>query len=75
MKCELIKGSSTIAEIGYDAETKVCRVRFASGGTYEYEDVAQDKYNAFLAAARDDEASTGKHFHSNFKGQHKYKKL
>ncbi len=75
MKHETIKGSTTIKSIAYDPAKKIMQVAFASGGMYELEDVEQKKFDAFQTAARDDEISTGKHFHANFKGQHKFKKL
>lgn len=75
MKHHDVKGSSNIKSIGYDPPTKSCEVKFHGGGHYAYSDVAQEKWDAFLAAAKADGTSTGKHFHSQIKGQHAFKKL
>lgn len=75
MHHETISGSSTINSSGYDPATKRMQIKFASGVTYEYEDVDAPKYAAFQAAAKDDSVSTGWWFHSQFKGKHKYQKL
>lgn len=75
MKHEPVTGSSNIASIGYDPVTKTCYVRFHGGGHYAYENVPQEKFDTFLAAAKADGTSTGKHFHAHIKGQHAFKKL
>ena len=74
MKHEGVEGSSTIKSVAYDPATKRMQVAFTSG-TYELEDVNQSNYDTFLAAARDKETSTGKHYNTHFKGQYKFKKL
>lgn len=62
--------SSTIAHIGYDPDKSLLEIGFKSGGTYHYEDVPQDAYDAFEGAG-----SHGKHFHANIRGQYSEKKV
>lgn len=45
-----IKGSSNIAKLGYDAETKTFNVRFLNGGVYQYSGVPKAVYDAVMAA-------------------------
>lgn len=54
--------SSMIAAIGYDADTKTLAVEFVKGGTYEYEDVPEEEWEAFSTAE-----SVGKYFLANIK--------
>lgn len=42
--------SSMIDEIGYDTETKMLRVKFKNGKTYDHPDVSMEKYAAFTGA-------------------------
>ncbi len=57
--------SGAIHSCGYDPETGTLRVKFHSGGTYEYSGVSQRKYDEFLAAS-----SKGQHFHRHIKPHH-----
>lgn len=49
--------SSTIAAIGYDAESKTLAVEFHSGKVYHYQGVEPEKHQALLGAE-----SIGRHF-------------
>ena len=64
-----VTGSSNVTSIGYDPETKTLEVAFKSG-TYRYENVSPEKYQALMAAP-----SKGKHIHTSIKGAHKHSKV
>ena len=59
-----IEGSSTVANIDYDPETRNMDVTFHSGQTYTLPGVSAEQHEDFLAAD-----SKGKHFHRHFKGK------
>lgn len=59
--------SSTIAEIGHDADSKEMRVKFKSGKTYSFGNVEAHQFDAFRSAE-----SHGKHFHQFFRGNPKH---
>ncbi len=42
--------SEIISSIGYDALSKILEVQFRNGWIYEYEDVPEKVYRAFMAA-------------------------
>ena len=42
--------SSVIAEIGYDADTKILEVRFHNGRVYQYFPVPQSEYEKLMSA-------------------------
>jgi hypothetical protein len=66
-----VTGSSNVESIGFDPETKVLEVKFKDpSGTYRYEGVTPEKYQALMAAP-----SKGKHIHANIKGSHKHSKV
>ena len=66
-----VTGSSNVNSIGYDAESQTLEVRFKNqSGTYRYEGVSPEKYQALMAAP-----SKGKHIHSDIKGFHKHSKV
>lgn len=54
--------SSAINQIAYDPETKVLKVTFQSGGTYDYFGVPQKVVKDWLAAE-----SAGRYFHKHVK--------
>ena len=54
--------SSAIDEITYDTETKLLRVTFKSGGTYEYYEVPKKLITNWLKAE-----SAGRYFHKYIK--------
>lgn len=56
--------SSAVQAIGYDAPSKVLRVQFTSGATYEFPDIGPDAFDAFKAAK-----SAGTHFAQHFRGR------
>ena len=68
MKMESVK-SSTIKAIGYDADAKMLRVMFHSGGAYDYKNVPEHVYLNLLQAP-----SVGKVFHSDVRGQYDHVK-
>lgn len=45
-----IKGSSNIAEIGYDKDLETLEIKFQSGGVYRYWPVSVIRYKALLKA-------------------------
>jgi len=57
--------SSNIAAIDYDWERQILRVSFRSGGIYEYDDVGDQVYQAFLGAP-----SKGRFFHDFIRDQY-----
>jgi len=65
-----IEGSSTIAEVGYEKDSRQLTVRFHHGGTYSFADVPEDEHNALLTAP-----SIGKHFHARIRGCYPATKL
>ena len=62
--------SSNLAAIGYDPETEVLRVRFKTGGEYEYADVPRETAKSFKTAD-----SVGKFFFSEIKNEFESKKV
>lgn len=62
--------SSTIVSHGYDPETQTMRVQFKSGGTYEYDGVSKEDYEAFGNAS-----SPGGHLHAHIKPKYGARKL
>ena len=56
--------SSNISAIGYDIESKKLRVRFSNGSEYDYEEVSQETFVAFISAS-----STGRYYHQNIKNK------
>ncbi len=54
--------SSSIASIGYDAAEQVLEILFHHGGIYQYFDVPQDVYEAFISAD-----SVGQYFTQHMK--------
>ena len=62
--------SSNIKAIGYDSETKRLRVQFASGGIYEYADVAGEVADEFMNAE-----SAGKFFHKKIRNMYETEKI
>lgn len=55
--------SSNLAGCEYDPDTRVLRIRFKSGRTYNYANVPQDVYEGLLSAP-----SPGQYFNSAIKG-------
>ncbi len=62
--------SSNIRSIGYDLETRKMQVRFASGSTYEYDQVSPQVHAKFLNAE-----SVGGHFARHIRPFFEGKKL
>jgi hypothetical protein len=42
--------SSSVAAAGYDVDRKILRLRYSGGATYDYADVPQEVFAAFVAA-------------------------
>lgn len=57
--------SSNISKIEYDSKKKTLTVTFHSGSAYEYADVPESTYKAFLRAP-----SKGRYLHANIKNQY-----
>ena len=62
--------SSNVEAIGYDPDNRKLHVRFHSGTTYVYLDVAERVFHEFMEAD-----SKGKYLNANVKGQYQYAKL
>lgn len=62
--------SSTIDSVGYDPAHQRLKVRFKSGGTYQFEGVSPEDHAKLITAE-----SVGKHFHKHIKGSFKSTKL
>ncbi len=59
--------SSSIASVGYDANTRMLEVEFRHGAVYRYREVGPDAHQALLAAE-----SKGRHFNNVIKGRYDY---
>ena len=59
--------STTVADIGYDAETSTLEVGFRSGGVYEYYAVPPSIASALVNAP-----SVGRYLAAHIKGHYKY---
>jgi hypothetical protein len=59
--------SSTIHSIAYEQENSVLKIRFKSGGEYEYENVSHEKYQNMISSP-----SIGTFFHKDIKPHHKH---
>lgn len=64
-----IKDSSTIREIGYNADSATLIVRFVAG-LYTYDDVPPDVHEKFMAAE-----SKGRFFHQQIRGKYQTTKI
>jgi hypothetical protein len=62
--------SSNIAEVGYDAETKVLEIMFNRGSVYQYDDVPAFEYTNLVNAN-----SVGQYFNMMIKNQYKFRKI
>ena len=70
MRMESVEGSSNVDQVGYDPESKVLRVKFKSGGTYDCQDMSSEEHHAFMSAD-----SKGGHFARHIKGHKEVSKL
>jgi hypothetical protein len=61
--------SSSLAAVGYDAESQVLAVKFRHGGIYEYFDVPKRAYKELMTAS-----SLGEYFARNIRGSYRYAK-
>jgi hypothetical protein len=57
--------SSALHSVGYDPQTRTLKLRFANGGTYEYDDVPPQRYEALMSSA-----SKGRHFREHILNRH-----
>jgi len=62
--------SSTISSVYYDQRTQTLEVEFRSGAIYQYFDVPQSVYDAFMSAG-----SKGVFLNSNIKGVYRFARL
>ena len=62
--------SSNVAAVGYDPLSKVLEVQFHSGATYQYFEVPDPLYRAFMRAP-----SLGKYLHEHIKHQFRFLKV
>jgi hypothetical protein len=62
--------SSTILSIGYDGTSLTLEVEFQDGAIYQYFDIPQNTYDAFIAAA-----SPGGFLASEIKGRFRYARV
>lgn len=68
MKRQKIKGSSQIAEVGYDPEQLIMEIKFQKGGIYQYWPITTHGYHSLV-----DSKSVGSHFHKHIKSDPKIK--
>lgn len=61
--------SSNIDAVGYHEDTRTLHVRFTSGATYQYHDVAPEEHEALIHAK-----SVGSHFAQNIRAVYKGEK-
>lgn len=59
--------SSTIARIGYDAESLLLRIEFLNGTTYEYFDIPATVHAELMGSP-----SIGKYFNTAIRGHYRY---
>ncbi len=62
--------SSSLSEVGYDAQKQILAVRFTSGAIYHYAGVSENDYASLLEAE-----SLGKHFAAQIRGKHQAEKM
>jgi len=62
--------SSNVASVGYDPKTQTLEVEFHNGTVYQYFDVPQSVYDAFMSAE-----SKGGFLKSSIKGVYRFAKL
>ncbi len=62
--------SSNVRSIGYDAQSMTLEVEFVNGNIYQYFDVPEALYQAFMAAE-----SRGQFLNLNVKGSYRYARL
>jgi hypothetical protein len=61
--------SSSLAAIGYDAESQILTVEFRKSGTYEFYDVPESIYQELMSAG-----SLGEYFARSIRGKYRYAK-
>lgn len=60
-----ITSSASIEHIDYDDATDTLEIKFASGGTYRYDDCPKDHHHGLKNAD-----SAGKYFHANIRNKY-----
>lgn len=63
-------GSSTIAEVGYDADSRVLEVLFTNGRIYQYFEVPERVFDELLRAG-----SVGQFFNTDVRSAYRYARL
>jgi len=61
---------SAVSTVGYDAQARQLRLRFASGEQYAYYDVPDEVHRAFLEAK-----SKGRFFQAMIRDRYRYRRL
>lgn len=59
--------SSSIASIGYEAESRILEIEFPRGAVFRYYDVPTEEHEAFMASD-----SKGRYFNSNIKNRYQH---
>ena len=62
--------SSTVAAVGYDANTVTLEVEFQNGSVYQYFSVPEVEYQGLITAD-----SVGKYLNQNIKNNYQYTKI
>ena len=62
--------SSNIKSIGYSPQEKLLEVEFTNGSVYDYPEVEQSLYDAFIGAS-----SHGSFFHENIKYNYSFRRI
>jgi hypothetical protein len=62
--------SSTISEIGYNAQHSIMTIKFKTGAVYEYLEVPQEIYDFVMNSE-----SVGKAVNANVKGIYEYRQI
>lgn len=62
--------STNVAEVGFDANSRILEVQFKTGAVYQYFDVPQQIYDELRRAS-----SIGGFINSNVKGHYRYARV
>lgn len=62
--------SSNIQSAGYDPESGILEIEFKGGAVYQYFDVPERVYDAFMQAS-----SAGSYFHRHIKNTYRWRKM
>ncbi|HLA95700.1 MAG TPA: KTSC domain-containing protein [Pyrinomonadaceae bacterium] len=62
--------SSSIRSVGYDAENRILEIELRGGGVYQYFQVPESEYKAFVKAA-----SIGRHYAKTIKPAYEFRRV